>query len=242
MRNVFIVLGILCIGYYGLMYWSTRKWNSTFALFWIVLGISNIILGISINHWAKWIQYIFLTMLVLAGIIFVAVEILIGSAMLSRAPKKLDYIIILGAQVRGTRITDSLKRRLDKGIDYLYENPETMVIVSGGQGTGEDITEAQAMSEYLMDCGIEEPRILLEDESRNTRQNLKYSLKLMSKRHRKTGIVTNNFHIYRSIKLARTLGFEKVYGIPAGCKPVLFVNYMVREFFAVIQFYIFNRS
>ena len=106
---------------------------------------------------------------------------------------KTDCIIVLGAQVKGIKITDSLKRRLDRAVRYLREFPETKVIVSGGKGPGEDITEADAMGDYLISCGIDPGRIVRENRSASTRENLRYSGKYTDPEHDSVGIVTNGF-------------------------------------------------
>ena len=159
--------------------------------------------------------------------------------MISVVPKNLRYIIILGAQIRGKRVTEALKRRLDRGIRYLNENPETIVIVSGGRGKGEDITEAEAMAKYLENCGIDTTRICLEEKSTSTYENLRKSLAFIDdERQDKIGIVTNNFHIYRAVKLAKSIGYRKVYALTASSNLAVFPNYMVREFFAVLALFL----
>ncbi|WP_242862894.1 YdcF family protein [Clostridium sp. C105KSO13] len=154
--------------------------------------------------------------------------------MTKRAEAGLSYIIVLGAQVRGTKITNSLMRRLDAALCYLEENSETSVIVSGGQGKGEDISEAFAMAEYLYQHGIDEKRIILEDTSKSTMENLKNSSKIIDDLSRPVGVVTNNFHMYRALQIGKKAGFKNVRGIAATSNPVLQLNYLVREFFAVI--------
>lgn len=238
MHTGFIVIGILAIFYYLFICYYTRKWNSTFAAFWVLFAVFNFILAVIMNFSPAWLRYILLTLNFIGYFVFFAVQVIICSAMLTLPPKKLDFIIILGAQVRGTKITNSLKRRLDKGAEYLKENPQTRVIVSGGQGKGEDVTEAFAMAQYLSTRGIEKERIILEEQSRNTYENLKYSASLADSMDDRIGIVSNNFHIYRSLVLGRQIGYTRLYGIAAGCNPVLFLNYMVREFFAVMRMYL----
>ena len=223
MHTGFIVIGILAIVYYLFICYYTRKWNSTFAAFWIVFAVFNFLLAAIVHFSPRWLQYILLTLNFIAYFVFFAVQ---------------DVIIVLGAQVRGKKITNSLKRRLDRGIAYLKENPETRVVVSGGQGKGEDVTEAFAMAQYLVSHGIAEEQISLEEKSRNTYENLKYSALLVDSMDDRIGIVSNNFHIYRSLLLGRQIGYTRLYGIAAGCNPILFLNYMVREFFAVMRMYL----
>lgn len=232
-------MGILSFVYYFLIFWYTKRWNSTFSWFWIAFGAYNMVWGLIVSVTPDWFDYMIIGISMVCGLLFVAIEILILCAMVSLVPKNLDCIIILGAQIRGKRVSEALKRRLDRGLRYLQENPGTFCIVSGGQGKGEDISEAAAMAEYLMACGIEKERICLESESRNTNENLEKSmLFLQRKKKEKVGVVTNNFHIYRSMKLAGRVGYRKIYAIPASCNPVMFLNYMVREFFALIIMYV----
>ena len=152
----------------------------------------------------------------------------------------MDYLIVLGAQIRGTRITNSLYKRLKTAETYLKENPDTLVIVSGGQGSGEDITEAQAMKEFLIENGIREDRILVEDKSTNTHENILYSKKLINRADAKVAVVTNGFHIFRSIGIAKKQGLENVQGLSAPSDPILLVNYYIREVFGVVKDFLFG--
>ena len=94
------------------------------------------------------------------------------------------------------------------------------------------------MEYYLNSHGIEEERILREENSRTTNENLAFSSAYIKDMHMPVGIVTNNFHMYRACCYARKLGYTNIHAVPAGCKPVLFLNYMVREFFAVLKMWI----
>lgn len=123
-------------------------------------------------------------------------------------------------------------------MEYLSEHPDTKVIVSGGQGKGEDITEAEAMEIYLWEHGIGKERILTESASTTTKENLFFSKKLFTAEFVNVGIVTNNFHLYRSCACARRLGYRKVYPISAGCRKSLFLNYLMREVFALWKFWL----
>lgn len=168
-----------------------------------------------------------------AWIFFLAVMSRILRPIFFRNQEEADCIIVLGAQVRGTKITNSLKRRLDAALEYLDRYPLAKVIVSGGQGKGEDISEARAMAQYLEENGVEKERIFLEDRSTSTRENLRFSAEFTDIRQKKNGIVTNDFHIYRASLIARQEGYEKICLIPASSNPVFQINYLVREFFAV---------
>lgn len=179
--------------------------------------------------------------LVLATVwlVFLVVVFLIWQAAGKVPEEDADYLIVLGAQVRGRKITNSLMRRLDAAYAYLCRNPRTKVIVSGGKGKGEDISEAEAMAENLFKRGINVERILREEMSTSTEENLRFSAEMIQ---RESGIdpenvvvlVTNNFHVYRALMLGRQVGYKKLEGLSATSNPVLQLNYLVREFFAII--------
>ena len=120
-----------------------------------------------------------------------------------KVPENLDYLIVLGAHVNGTRLSRALRFRVEKAEEYLRENPRTLAVLSGGRGVDEKISEAKAMADYLLAHGIERERLLLEERSVSTAENLRFSLELLPDRKQKIGIVTNNFHIFRSVGIGR---------------------------------------
>lgn len=236
MKLYFLGTGSFCFIYYAWIYYYTHRWNSTFAGFWIFSGAVHFMLGIrEILFGASEVINVFTAAV---WVVFVAVEIRICLEMWKKPQQKLAYLIVLGAQVRGKSVTDSLRRRLDTAGEYLKRNRNTIVIVSGGKGKGEEITEAEAMAEYLKKIGIEEKRIFQEDRSTTTRENLKFSRAYISDVSEQVGIVTNNFHVYRAVLLGKKLGYRNVCGLAAGCNRILFLNYMVREFFALLSIHI----
>ena len=120
-----------------------------------------------------------------------------------------DYMIILGAKVRPGGVPSlSLKSRLEVAVPYLTKYPHVKVIVSGGQGPDEDRTEASVMQDYLEQHGIDAARIIIEDQSTSTYENLVFSKDLLPKETKKITIVSNDFHLKRAKYLAETLDFE----------------------------------
>ena len=152
-----------------------------------------------------------------------------------KAKKDLDYIIVLGAHVDGTRLTLALLERTRRACQYLKENPGTRAVLSGGKGSGEAVSEAQAMYRYLTGHGISGERLLKEEASANTRENIAFSLKKIGTRDVSVGIVTNNFHVYRGTVIARRWGFKEVYGIPARYRSWRLLIYIPREILALIK-------
>ena len=168
----------------------------------------------------------------LVSIAVISVSILggmIGSEFSSKGKENLDYIIVLGAQVRQSGPSTILKYRLDEAIDYLNDNPRTVCIVSGGQGANEPFSEAEGMKDYLVKCGIEENRILNEDQSHNTVQNILYSKALLEETYENVGIVTNDFHVFRAVQIGKKQGLRNVYGIAAYSHPFYLPNNALRE-------------
>lgn len=150
---------------------------------------------------------IFAGMIVCIGLlVFCIVEGCVISQMHADGRGGLDYIIVLGAQVRKDGPSPVLKYRLDKAVEYLNENPDTVCIVSGGQGSNEPWTEAEGMAQYLQEKGIDTARILTEDQSQTTEQNITNS-KMLMKEGASVGIVTNNFHVFRALQIAKSTDF-----------------------------------
>lgn len=148
-----------------------------------------------------------------------------------------DYLIVLGAGVNGTQPSRSLKERLDAAYSYLTEHPNAVAIVSGGQGDGENISEAQCMYNYLTAAGIHSDRIWMEDQATNTTQNLQFSLDVITdrtgSRPEKIAIVSSEYHLYRANLFALNLGLNTEM-IPAKTAIIpLRWNYYLREIFAV---------
>ena len=146
----------------------------------------------------------------------------------------LEYIIVLGAHVEGTQLTKALLERTRRALEYLEENPDTKAVLSGGRGEGESITEAQAMCNYLTEHGIDRDRLILEEKSTSTAENLKFSLALIGLDH-SVGVVTNNFHVFRGTAIGRKCGCREIYPIPSRYCSWRLLIYIPREILAIIK-------
>ena len=151
-----------------------------------------------------------------------------------RKIQNLEYIIVLGAHVQGTRLTLALLERTRRALQYLKENPETKAVLSGGQGEGEDISEAQAMCNYLVEHGIDRERLILEGRSTSTTENLKFSLEIIGLDH-SVGVVTNNFHVFRGTAIGKKCGCKEIYPIPSRYRSWRLLIYIPREILAIIK-------
>lgn len=244
--GICIILGILCLCYFGIITIYAGI-GTAFAWFWICAGIGFIILGIVVRIVIKNdikipdLVKIFVIAIVSVGLCaFILLEGLLIYNSSREATPNCDYLIVLGAQVRGTTITKALKKRLDTALDYLEDNPNTVVIVSGGKGAGENISEAEAMRLYLISKGIKKDRIMEESKSTSTDENIRYSKLLMKDENASVAVVTNGFHIFRSVSLAKKQGLTGAQGLAAPSDKILLVNYYVREAAGVIKDWLFG--
>lgn len=145
-----------------------------------------------------------------------------------------DCIIILGAQVKADHPSLALSYRIEAAYEYLSAHPETIAIASGGQGADEPMSEARCIYECLVEMGIEPERIILEERSTSTAENLQFSASLLPEGCETIAIVTNNFHAFRGECTARKyLPDTEVYRLPAEFHLYMLPHYLVREIAAL---------
>jgi len=182
--------------------------------------------------------------LVLIGfliMIFIEVDIIIFS--FKSKPTASDCIIVLGCQVKGTYPSPFLQARLNDGISLYKEGYGKYIIVSGGKGPGEDITEAMDMKNFLLGKGIDKNKIVMEDQSRNTMENLAFSKKVMESKGFKTAVVVSNkYHLKRVSLMSKRLGMNTSYS-GVFVSQYKFTEYKgyVREVLGVIKFLILKK-
>ena len=236
MAKIHFLAGALCLLYYAVI--LARAGNSAdFAWIWLAAGIFFGSMG---AVWQKklfpgWLRW-GLDGAVLLGLVFFALVCArVVGGMFREGSPNLKYVLVLGAQVKGERPSLALEKRLEKAYEYARSNPETVLILSGGQGTGEDISEAACMKAWLSERGIKEERMILEDKSASTRENLIFSDQRTGCAGENVGIISNNFHIYRALRLAEAWGYEQAEGIAASSDPIMQPHYVVREVFALVK-------
>ena len=233
--------GIICLAYYLLIVVYAGI-TADFAWIWLVLAAilegGAVLIRYGKNHpgfFLGWVKYAVSAVVLLGIVCFAALCSLVVSGMKTSARKNLDYVVVLGAHVKGDVPSKALELRLKAALKYARENEDTILVLSGGQGFGEDITEAKCMENYLTAHGISRERLVLEEKSTNTKENLKFSDALTGCSHKNTGILSNNFHVYRAVKIAEKAGYEHPYGIAAPSDPIMQVHYVVREAAALIK-------
>ena len=167
---------------------------------WLVLAVvfALLAIGIACHWWAalpRIIRGAIIAVVAIGIVAFCTIEGCIIGNMNAQGEPDLDYVIVLGAQVRESGPSKALRYRLDRTIDYLEENPDTICIVSGGQGHNEPFSEAQGMADYLQKHEIAENRIIQESKSESTMENIVNSKKLMRQENASVGIVTMIPHL-----------------------------------------------
>jgi len=177
----------------------------------------------------------------LLGLLIVEIPILKAAS--EQPEPDADYIVVLGAAVYGETPSITLEHRLEGAARYLTANPRTKAVVSGGQGAGEDISEAECMRRYLIAHGIAEERILLEDMSTSTRENLAFSKAIIKTDGGKTDrivLVSSAYHLYRAGRMAEAMGMHAGGFAGSDGYPIYMFGMYLREAVAVVKLWIFG--
>lgn len=268
MLDVMLIgLAALCAGYF-LVIVVYAGIGTSFAFIW--LFFAALCLFLAYGKWIcarnlaripRWIPVSVVTSCLAGLMVFAAICILVFLGAASPDRSGLDYVIVLGARVKENTVSNSLRKRLDKAMEYAQENPDTILVLSGGKGDGEQESEARTMYDYLIYNGVSPEQLLIEERSVSTVENIAFS-RVVIEHHRnhdkkeleplterttsvpyaiapdkplEVGVLTSNFHIYRARLTAEKWGFENVYGISASSDPVLFVHLCVRECASIVK-------
>ena len=158
-----------------------------------------------------------------------------------------QVMVILGCQVKPWGPSILLQDRLDKALDYLEDHPDLTIVVSGGQGPDEHISEAQCMYDYLTEHGVDGDQILMEDQSSNTWENIRYTQDLLREKNVDTGevvVVSNGFHLTR-VRMLWSRAWEgdctlSTLAAPSSHVPSRLKMYL-REPLALVKSFVFDR-
>lgn len=239
LRLVYALLAILSLLYSVAVY---MVGSGTFSfIIWIFAAIffGFLYLMEKKSLWPKVpkaVRYVFRIIVAIGFAVFVICQGCILTQFFSKGEPEADYIIVLGAQMRDWGPSVVYKARLDSAIEYLNDNPDTKVIVTGGQGANESVSEGEGGKTYLLKQGIAEDRIIVESESLDTDQNISNALNLVEvTADMKIGIVTNNFHVFRGVMIAKRYIDADVTGIAAFTEYQYLPNNMVRETFGILK-------
>jgi len=241
-RNQFTILSLLALIPLGMLWFLFTfliQGYSFTAL--ICAGLMGLILfynimpliGRKFPKFSKVVTRIVTVILCIGLLIAAATECVIIKYSFGSPAEEVQYLVVLGAKVRHDGPSVSLQNRIDAAYDYLTTHPDTIAVVSGGQGSDEPITEAQCMYDRLTAMGIDPARIWVEDRATSTWENLQYSLALIEEktgtRPEKIGIISSEYHLFRASLFTTAAGAEFV-GIPARTTRVSqMINHFLRE-------------
>lgn len=186
---VFTAAAVLCLVYYGVIV-LYAGFGTSFAVLWLLIGGFFGATAAGIHFYQKypervplWLPVSFVTLCASGLMIVLVTQILIFGRIPAAAEPSLDYVIVLGAKVKPDgSLSKTLKLRLDKALEYMKENPETMLVLSGAKGDAEPCSEADAMETYLLGQGADPDHFLKEEQSFSTVENLAYSRVMIEKR------------------------------------------------------------
>ncbi len=213
-----------------------------------ILGLPLLLIGVFFPAAARFFSEgfgAFVQWVLLAGYAGYALILLVMVPMIYREGHRTpepdaDALIVLGCGVRGERVSLTLARRLDVALAYANDNPDTLIVLCGGQGRGEAITEAEAMRRYLVSRGLAESRIRLDEESDSTYTNFRNAKRIIDAElgeGARTLFVTTRFHVLRAGKVARSLGLDAT-GIGARGVSYITPNDYMRESLVIIYYYL----
>lgn len=175
---------------------------------------------------------------------FMAAEMPVFLGSRSDEAPSADYVIVMGAGINGDEPSLSLQNRLNTAYDWLLKNPDSMAILSGGQGERENLTEAQCMFDWLTARGIAPERLILEDRATNTYENIQYSLEILEARGisspEEIAIVSSDYHLCRIRMIAEHFGFDALCQAARTPYLSLYLNCAIREAFALWEIWVFG--
>ncbi len=261
-RVLWFWLAVLCLAY-SLMVFLVGSGTFSFVI-WLggaaFFGACHFLAGkgrwTAVPKAARLAAYTILTAI---AAVFLVCQVAIWSHFFDKGEENLDYVIVLGAQMRSDKPSVIYRYRLEKTKEYMEENPETRCVTTGAKGGNETISEGQGGADYLVSLGVDADRIDIEDRSVDTKENIQNALAIIQKREAqrdgqregqgeaqsednldnldtlKIGIITNGFHVFRGVRIAKKLTDAEVCGIAAYMQPQYIPNNTVRECFGIIR-------
>lgn len=209
-RGILIIIGFIFL-FNGLIILTCSNLNLG-TLLTIFIGLVLICYGALYNRLKRYINKYILIIFILCLVSILALMMFLGFYGRIDSTKYDDEaIIILGCGIRGDKVSHSLQMRLDKGIEYYNKKNQVLIVVSGGQGPKEDITEAKAMKNYLVRHNIPAKSIIMEQQATSTYENMVYSKSLLDKifdTEYSITYITNGYHSFRAGLIANNVGLE----------------------------------
>ena len=237
-KTILTVLGtVILINGIALFFVSNVNLGSFLT---VGFGGALIIVALLVKKLGKWLKILLTTGLGIA-VVFSSFLIIYGKS--DTATYKEDALIVLGAAVHGKTPSLTLKKRLDKAVNYHNQNPDAVIVVSGGQGNQEEISEAEAMKIYLVEHGVESDKIIKEDQSTSTSENFTLSKEILDEQFGDdytTVFITNEYHILRANLCAKRADYNSIAHIHSNTTLSYLVSGVLRECLAVVKYGFFK--
>ena len=199
-------------------------------------GIIIIFVTLFFNKLARWLKIL---LIIGISVAVVCSSFLIFYGKNDTVTYSEDAVIVLGAAVHGKTPSRTLRYRLKRAVEYHKQNPNAIIIVSGGQGAQEDISEAEAMKIYLVENGVAGDKIIKEDKSTSTTENFKFSKEILDKHFSgdyTAAFITNEYHILRASLCAKRAGVENTTHLHSNTSTSYLLSGVLRECLAVIKY------
>lgn len=242
MKNIIKIIiatigGIIAVNGIALFFVSNANLGNILC---VLLGGVVIFTALMFTKLAKWLKITIISCVSLA-VVFSSFLIINGKS--DSVTYTEDAVIVLGAAVHGKTPSLTLKRRLDKAVEYHNQNPDAIIVVSGGQGAQEDISEAEAMEIYLIENGVKSDKIIKENKSTSTTENFAFSKEILDKQFSNdytVAFVTNEYHISRAALCADNAGIDNTTHLHSNTTLSYLISGTLRECLAVVKYIIFK--
>lgn len=250
LRVILIVVAVICFAWFAIplsLSVSLNLGNMTGLAVAVLVFLYGLLMPRVNSIMAKWRVHKTLRWLyrgILGMLVLIAFLVVLESVCMFRAagkePEPGATVVVLGCRVYGERASLSMVERLEAAYEYLMEQEDSVCVLSGGQGDGENITEAECMYRYLINKGVDASRLYKEEASTTTRENLQFSKQLIEAKglNPVIAIATSEYHEYRAGLIAESLGIEYA-AVPGKTAIWLFPTYYVRELYAILYEWIF---
>lgn len=250
LRTALMAVGVLCFVWFAIPLTLSVNLNIGNAT-----GLTISVLLVLYGLFLPWVQGILLRWCghkvlrwlyrgILGVIALIAILVIVESSCMmvaaSKEPAPGATVVVLGCRVYGERASLSMVERLEAAYEYLSEHPESKCVLSGGQGDGENISEAECMYRYLVNKGIDASRLYKEEASTTTRENLLFSKQLMEEHglNPVVAVATSEYHMYRAGMIANALDISWA-AVPGKTAIWLFPTYYVRELYGILYEWVF---
>lgn len=238
---LWLILSIVCAAYYTAVTYVALDQQMT----WIWLGLAVLFLALFLwnRFWKRHsrekkgslrIRTFCVTSLFLLLIMTGVVTARILTDMWASPQEDLAFILLLNQNDMAAETEQEWEARLDEAIQYLYDNEETKVIVSGGWDSARGYSEAHTMYAYLLEYGVDGNRVFWEIRSEGTKENLEYARSLCGGHKQAVGIISSDYSMYRTLRIARNQGYVQAEPIPTPTTPWLYPHRIAQEILLVL--------